>query len=159
MAFSPAHISNNILKRSFKDSVEVSPMKLQKLLYFVASEYSKEKHKPLLSEPLRAWQYGPVVRSVYDEFRSFGASPIRNFAKDATGKAYRIDERKNPALAKALDRVWKNASDLSAVQLSRITHLPASAWSKAYGHDELIDDADLEADTTYVDRLNLARRT
>lgn len=155
MAFSPSNISNNILWRSFDSGVAVSPMKLQKLLYFVASEYAKETGQPLLAEPFRAWRYGPVVRSVYDEFKSFRGDPIRKYAKDAQGKAYRISEKDNPELRDALDRVWSHAASMSAVELSRITHAPDSAWSKAWNHHELISDEDLAQDRTYLKRLGL----
>ncbi|MFC3295544.1 DUF4065 domain-containing protein [Clavibacter michiganensis subsp. insidiosus] len=69
-------------------------MKLQKLLYFAASEYAKRTGSDsLLSEPFMMWKYGPVVRSVYDEFRSYGAGRIRTYAKDARGKALSINDR------------------------------------------------------------------
>ena len=159
MAFSPSNISNNILKRAFAEDIEVSPMKLQKLLYFVASEYAKASGKPLLNENFRAWRYGPVVRSVYDEFRSFGGSPIRAYAKDAAGKAYSIDEARAPHLEVALKRVWDHAARFSAVELSRITHADDSAWHRAYGHKEYIDNDALASDTTYLGPLHLPRQS
>jgi len=158
MAFSPSNISNNILKRAFADGGDVSPMKLQKLLYFAASEYAKMTGKPLLDENFRAWRYGPVVRSVYDEFRSFGGSPIKAYAKDAAGKAYSIDERQAPELKEALDRVWQHAHRFSAVELSRITHAPDSAWSEAYTRSEYISNDALAQDETYVGALHLPPR-
>ncbi|WP_268905973.1 hypothetical protein [Corynebacterium diphtheriae] len=41
MAYSPTMIANNILSRAFADKAYITPMKLQKILYFVASEYQK----------------------------------------------------------------------------------------------------------------------
>ena len=158
MSFSAVNVSNNILLRAFEQDVSVSPMKLQKLLYFVASEYAKETGTPLFNEQFRAWQYGPVLRSVYDEFKSYSGAPIRKYAKDAEGKAYRIDENKNPPLARALDRVWSQAKGVSAVELSRITHEPGSAWFNTYQArgSELIPEDALAADETYRKRLSLA---
>ena len=158
MSFSAVNVSNNLLFRAFEQDVNISPMKLQKLLYFVASEYAKATNTPLLNEQFRAWQYGPVVRSVYDEFKSYGGAPIRKYAKDAEGKAYRIDEGKNMPLAHAIDRVWGQAKGISAVELSRITHTPGSAWFETYqaAGSELIPDAKLAADETYRKRLSLA---
>lgn len=153
--FSPSHVSNNILRRAFNDDIAVSPMKLQRLLYFVASEYAKITGSPLLGESFQAWQYGPVVRSVYDEFHSFGGGSIRKFAKDAQGKSYRVNEKHNPALTYAIDRVWQKASNRSPVDLSRVTHLPESAWSKAYEKQEYIDDNELARDNTYAHALQL----
>lgn len=54
----------------------LTPLKLQKILYYVATTYLK-KHKELLfSEPFRKWQYGPVVKEVYSEFKSIGICHI-----------------------------------------------------------------------------------
>ena len=157
MTFSPNHVANTILKKAFDEGVEVSPMKLQKILYFVASEYAKEKNKPLLAEPFQPWRYGPVVRSVYDEFRPYGGKPIKTYAKDSTGKAYVVATKKNGALSRAIDRVWEATKDESAVQLSRITHLRGSGWFPAYQRrDQFMNDEEIQSDVTYRGPLGLS---
>ncbi|QSQ96133.1 MULTISPECIES: Panacea domain-containing protein [Acinetobacter] len=50
----------------------LSPLKLQKILYYIASEYFKKSGKRLFSEDFQKWQYGPVVKDVYHEFKSSG---------------------------------------------------------------------------------------
>lgn len=156
MAFDATRVCNNILKRAFDEDVPVSPMKLQKVLYFVASEYSKETGKALLSEPFQPWQYGPVVASVYSEFKPFGSSPIRKYAKDSLGKAYVVDESRNEQLKTAIDRVWPATKSRGAVPLSRITHLPGSAWRKAYeAGKQYIKQDDIRDDQTYPPKLGL----
>ncbi|PQP39351.1 Panacea domain-containing protein [Mycolicibacterium austroafricanum] len=156
MTFDAGQVCNNVLMRAFRDDFSVSPMKLQKILYFVASEYAKDTGEPLLSEPFQPWQYGPVVQSVYSEFKPFGGGPIRRYAKDSQGKAYIVAEDQNVKLRKVLDRVWPAVKSRSAVDLSRITHLPGSAWRKAFDNsDRYIRDADIESDTSYRSRLGL----
>lgn len=157
MSFSPVLVSNNILKRAFAEGVDVSPMKLQKILYFAASEYGKKARKPLLTEAFQVWKYGPVVRSVYDEYKSFGGSPIRAYSKDAEGKARIVNEAMYPELEAVLNNVWQKTRDRSAVELSRITHLPGAAWTNAWniGHSYLNDDA-VAGDQAYVDHLQLS---
>jgi uncharacterized phage-associated protein len=156
MAFDTAQVCNNILTRAFRDDVPVSPMKLQKVLYFVASEYAKATGAPLLGEPFQQWDYGPVVRSAYSEFKPYGASRIRTYAKDSQGKAYEVNEAKNPKLSAVLDRVWSATKGLGAVELSRITHEENSAWWKAWrAGKRYIDDDEIRDDQTYRSRLNL----
>ncbi|HWU28611.1 MAG TPA: type II toxin-antitoxin system antitoxin SocA domain-containing protein [Microbacterium sp.] len=158
MVFSAVNVSNNILKRAFEEKVSVSPMKLQKILYFVASEYAKRTGRPLLSEGFQPWRYGPVVRTVYDEFRSFGGGEIRAFGKDAQGKAYMADESKDAALSAALSDVWRVTKPVSAVELSRITHLAGSAWSQHSGSYGYLSDAAVLGDKTYLEPLGLVER-
>lgn len=156
MTFDTAQVCNNILTRAFEDGVSVSPMKLQKVLYFVASEYAKATGFPLLGEPFQQWAYGPVVRSAYSEFKPYGGRPIRTYAKDSQGKAYAVDEDQNPKLRGVLDRVWAATKGRGAVELSRITHENGSAWRKAFNAgNRYIDDDDIRADQSYRSRLNL----
>lgn len=157
MVFSAPVVSNNILRRSFDEGVEVSSMKLQRLLYFVASDYAKSFKGSLLGEQFQAWDYGPVVRSVYEQFRCFGGSPIRKYAKDAQGEAYLVDELANTDVKSSLDRVWDAGKSMSAVSLSRVTHLEGSAWFKTFcvSPHGFIDDFDVMNDVTYFEPLGL----
>ena len=150
MAYSPTMIANNILSRAFAEKAYMNPMKLQKILYFVASEYQKATKRPLLEEPFSTWAYGPVVYSVYDEFRSFSKDNIKRYARDARGDVFVIDEAQDIELKVALDRVWDKTKDMGAVELSEITHLQNSAWDKAFQDDQpVLDPADIATDNTY----------
>lgn len=152
MSMSPTIVCNNILVRSFSDGgAPVTPMKLQKLLYFVACEYQKRTHTPLFSELFEVWKYGPVLRSVYDEFKSFGKDSITSYAKDAQGLSYIIDESTTPHLAAALNRIWTRFSGMDAIALSNITHQEGSGWSAAYDrHEMTITPQQMEEDCTYA---------
>ena len=44
-------------------------MKLQKLLYYMQGFHVGKTYSPLFPEDIEAWQYGPVIRSVWYEFR------------------------------------------------------------------------------------------
>lgn len=108
MPMSPTIVCNNILSRGFAEKRDISPMKLQKLMYFVACEYQKDAHTVLFSEPFEVWRYGPVIRSVYDEFKAYGKNAISSYAKDAKGTAYIVDESTSPKLKNAINRIWKH---------------------------------------------------
>lgn len=150
MPLSPTILCNNILMRAFQDRISVTPMKLQKLMYFVACEYAKATDRDLFSENFSVWQYGPVLPTVYSEFRSFRDQPISDYAKDATGTAYAVDETTAPELKAILDRVWDRLKNQNGIYLSKITHLDGSGWSRAYCEDRTeITKEDMKADTTY----------
>lgn len=57
MAMSATTVCNNILRRSLSEGIPVSPMKLQRLLYFVACAYQKRTGSPLLNERFEVWRY------------------------------------------------------------------------------------------------------
>ncbi|MEB4800561.1 DUF4065 domain-containing protein [Acinetobacter soli] len=54
----------------------LTPLKLHKILYYVSTTYVKETGYLLFDESFEKWQYGPVVKSVYHNFKNFGISHI-----------------------------------------------------------------------------------
>lgn len=55
---------------------EVTPLTLQKLLYYIQGNYAAIYDKPLFDAPCEAWVHGPVYRNVYNLFRDFKYNPI-----------------------------------------------------------------------------------
>lgn len=134
----------------------MTPMKLQKILYFVAAEYAKRTEQPLLAERFQTWTFGPVSYSVYDEFRPFSKRNINRYARDAQGQALIVDEDEDPDLRDSLDSVWEATKRRTAVDLSQITHMRDSAWWKAYQEDrDVLDQEDILKDDTYRCELAL----
>ena len=125
-------LCNNILERGFKEKIDVTPMKLQKLLYFVCRAYVQKTGQRPISEDFEVWQYGPVVLSVYGEFRSFRSNPIQCYAKDAMGHSRKVNEINNPILADCIDLTWAKYKRLNGIELSKITHQKESGWYRAY---------------------------
>lgn len=66
-----AHVANYILQYFFVYKKEITPLKLQKLLYIAYGwNLVLNKENPrLFDEPIVAWKYGPVVPSIYYYFR------------------------------------------------------------------------------------------
>lgn len=154
MPYDATVISNNILSRSFSEKNPMTPMKLQKILYFTASEYQKKTRKRLLFDDFHTWAYGPVVRSVYTEFLTFSKRHITRYSRDAAGNSFVIDEQADSALRDALNQVWGATKYLSAVELSEITHLENSAWDKAFQNDwPVLAEQDILDDYTYYEPL------
>ena len=151
MAYSPTMLANNILMRSFSERRYISPMKLQKILYFTAAQYAKRTGSQLLAERFQTWAYGPVAYSAYDEFRPFAKKGIRRFARDAAGNALVVDEDADADLRDCLDEVWEATKRRSAIDLSELTHAEGSAWYKAYQDDrDVLDPDEVTADRTYL---------
>ncbi|MDR1317013.1 MAG: DUF4065 domain-containing protein [Spirochaetales bacterium] len=53
-------------------SLPVDNLKLQKLLYYSQAAHLVLNKVPLFPEPIEAWDYGPVVPPVYQEYKSYG---------------------------------------------------------------------------------------
>ena len=154
MTFEPMHVANSMLSRAFRDNRHVSPMRLQRLLWFTACEYARTAGAPLTAEQFEVWPYGPVLRSLHGKFKCFGAGPIDTYAKDAAGTGHAVDVEHHPLLAAALDAVWEKASPYSPRTLSEISTWPGSAWFAANEAGErTISNDRIAADTSYISML------
>lgn len=56
-----------------------SNMKLLKLLYYAQGLHLAGYHHVLFTERVVAWQYGPVVKEVWNTFRAYENQPIRHY--------------------------------------------------------------------------------
>lgn len=128
----PTVLCNNILKRGDAENIDITPMKLQKLMYYVCRDYVKKTGVSPIDEGFLVWKYGPVLNSVYVEFKRFGANPIKGYAKDTSGNSYKVNEKANPVLSYVLDVVWAKYKRFSGPELSKKTHSPGSGWYRAY---------------------------
>lgn len=76
-------------------------MQLQKLVFLAHGYYlASTRGVPLVDEPFEAWDYGPVCRNLYYEFRDFGRQPINRLATEVDWDA----ETEIPVAAPSDDR-------------------------------------------------------
>ena len=62
----------------FRELEEVTPLMLQKLLYFIQGIHLAFYGTSVFPEDCEAWVHGPVYREVYDLFRDFKYNPIED---------------------------------------------------------------------------------
>ena len=102
----------------------VTNLKLQKLLYYAQAWYLVNFNEPLFVDDIEAWQYGPVVKDVYQEFKKYQNKPIDKYDKKA------INKLSNSQFA-YLKEFCTYFMRFSATELVSMTHneLP---WKEAY---------------------------
>ena len=61
-----------------KDIQDITNLKLQKLLYYVAANYYILYDKRLFEEQIEKRKYGPAVQSVYQTFKYYSYGHINN---------------------------------------------------------------------------------
>lgn len=129
-----------MLDRASDEGRPLSPMKLLKLVYIAYGWSLAILDKKLFEEPIYAWDHGPVVRSLYHEFKHFGRHPIQEPSIDLDLDHERFvvpripedDERANVVL----NKVWDVYKNFSAWDLRNKTHEPDSPWTRVYKEDQ-----------------------
>lgn len=128
--FPSRQIANYFVQKSFDTGVIMTPMKVLKLSYIAHGWYLALAEKPLLSDAIEAWKYGPVIRSVYQDFKGYGKGQItelrKNFNYSTTD--YNVDVVDNPDIIKFLDAIWQVYGKFSGVELSEMTHKKGTPW-------------------------------
>jgi uncharacterized phage-associated protein len=74
--FDARKVANLILREFDANRFDVTNLKLNKVLYYVHAFHLARMAQPLIKNHIEAWEHGPVVRVVYQEFKEFGAAPI-----------------------------------------------------------------------------------
>lgn len=114
---------------------DLTPMKLQKLVYFAHGWHLGIVGEPLFNEGVQAWQYGPVVYSVYREFKHLGGNPIKEPAVEVFFDGTELhtfspnigDDEQTKSL---IDRMWELYGKYTPSQLSTMTHAAGTPWQQ-----------------------------
>lgn len=107
-------LSRNDARFDEGDADYISNLKLQKLLYYAQGLYLGTYGTPLFQDDLVAWKHGPVVESVYDEYKSNHANGITTYEPPCENFTNEEDE----VLAFTLD----NFGQYTAWKLRDMTH-------------------------------------
>ena len=119
-------IANFFIRKSLKEKKPITQIKLQKLVFFAHGFYLALNERPLVNEKIEAWQYGPVVPSIYHRFKNWGNNPITKVQIENS-----VNLIINEEDIDFLDLVWHKYSRYSASQLVKISHEKGGPWQKA----------------------------
>lgn len=128
-------VANYLLDLGDSEGFPLTQVSLYKIIYFCYGWYLITTGTRLFKNSFEAWEYGPVVRVLRDEFKSFGRNNI-------TGRATKLDlasgERDfaDPSLdeydKKFVSQIFTTYRVYDAWELSDMTHEPGSPWDKLW---------------------------
>ncbi|AWI33728.1 Panacea domain-containing protein [Helicobacter apodemus] len=85
------------LARNREAGNTISNLKIQKMLYYAQGYSLCLFEKPLFSDRIEAWKHGPVVKTIYKQFKKYGLDSISfdelsNFNTDSIANNKEIQE-------------------------------------------------------------------
>jgi uncharacterized phage-associated protein len=131
-------VANYFLSLTDEDSGDsITNLKLQKLVYFAQGFYIGLYRRPLFNESIEAWQHGPVIPDLYQQYKDYGSGCIPSPKIDITLYSVKIKD--------LLDEVYKVFGQYSAWKLRALSH-EGSPWKNAFNRrgDNTITVADME---------------
>jgi uncharacterized phage-associated protein len=144
LPYSAIKVANEFLRLGTQDSPPrgLTPLQLLKLVYIAHGWSLIHLQQPLLNEQAQAWQYGPVVPSLYHAIKQYGAGSIPYPIPGDTDP-----QQLSPDAAGLIAAVYRTYGHLSGVQLSNMTHQPDTPWSKAWttaGKNAIISNTEIQ---------------
>lgn len=115
--------SKYIINKCTEEQHPISNLQLQKILYYVQKTFLQIDMQAFDDE-FEAWQFGPVVREVYNHYCGFGASRIRlSYENELPSDVQKII---NPIIvSKRVLNPWDMVED---------THTKGKAWDIIYNN-------------------------
>lgn len=126
-------VIRELVKLSFEEEQydPLNPLRVQKLLYFAEAWSLEILDRSLFQEPIQAWKFGPVVPSVYHEYKPLERSTI-------PFEAVEMYADLDPKLAAVVRASWDYYRDFAVHALVDMTHREMP-WLRA--RDSLPRDA------------------
>jgi putative zinc finger/helix-turn-helix YgiT family protein len=107
---------DSVIKYLLKELGEVTPLALQKLLYYSQGFYKTFYEEFLFDNDCEAWVHGPVYKEIYFKYRDYGYNPIED--KSIKFENINLTEVEE----ELIDSVIDNFGCYSAKTLERMTH-------------------------------------
>ncbi|MCG5538937.1 Panacea domain-containing protein [Halorhodospira sp. 9622] len=121
-------IAKRLLEKAHERGLSLTPMQLIKLVYLAHGWMLGLHSRPMIQEPVEAWQYGPVVRTVYDRVKQYRSRPVEAIA--GRPRTPDLDEEEEDLL----DQVLTVYGDQPGTFLSMITHQEGTPWDLTWRH-------------------------
>ena len=154
--YTSAHVANYFLSSAYGENIPITPLKLMKLVYFAYAWYLYFTDEKLYDEDIQAWKHGPVIPSLYHEFKHYGLyGDIRgklatyiDLANEDAPVPEKPSFEPNELVGdfnKSICGVWYLYKHNTGDELEEISHQEESVWSKYYirnKNNSLIDNID-----------------
>lgn len=96
----------------------ITNLRLNKLLYFAQLWHMDKFHTPLFDDDFKAWEYGPVIPSIYQKYKRYGKNNIEGDFEGFNPDGYSLDDIDTLT---SVSRVYGRYSTPALVNLSHDT--------------------------------------
>ena len=147
---SATHVADYMLATATLDyDLSLDQLQLNKLLYIANGFVLQERDEPAFYNPIEAWKYGPVIRTVWETYNNWGDTPIGvlDMCRTSLGNKAETVKRRAELLqiigrnvAAVVSGVLESYGRCTGGELIDMTHRKDTPWKKAYrpGHNNII---------------------
>ncbi|HEY8375478.1 MAG TPA: type II toxin-antitoxin system antitoxin SocA domain-containing protein [Nannocystis sp.] len=128
----------------------ITPLKLQKLVYYAQGYHLAMAGEPLFAEVIQAWAHGPVVPELYHQYKGFEHRPIppaEGFDPGVLSEGVR----------RFLEDVFADRAPFTAWHLREMTHAERP-WLEAFVHGQNAEITHASLARYFAERFRLELR-
>lgn len=125
MSHDAREVANYLIQKAIDDGNPLTPIQVLKLTYYCQGWSLARLDEGLVSQPIEAWKYGPVIRDVYFALNHYVDQPID---KPIRGHKPKFSKEEK----ELMDKVYRLYGEMNPYELIGLTHLPMSPWSKVW---------------------------
>lgn len=118
-------VAREFLHQAQSRGETLTPMQLLKLVYIAHGWSLALYNRPLISDEVQAWQYGPVIPRLYAVVRHYKGNQVEEI-NGSPQEELSSDEKD------LVCQVYERYGSLSGPQLSRLTHAQNTPWDQVY---------------------------
>jgi uncharacterized phage-associated protein len=108
-----------------------SHFKIQKSIYYLQAYHLAQFDTPLIEEDFEAWVHGPIIRKLWEEFRSKGIAAYEDLQYTGTAtEAKKIKTMVSSEQLAYIDEMIAELKKVTALQLEAMTH-EETPWKNA----------------------------
>lgn len=138
--YKASQVANFFLDKGEEEDRPITMLKLIKVCYIAHGWKLALSDNPLFEENVEAWKYGPVIPSLYHEFKHFQKNPITSRATELDFENFNIIVPKLPKRDSEtrgiLKKVWDVYKTVSGSSLISRTHADGTPWKECYKSGE-----------------------
>lgn len=131
-------VANYVLDWASAHGQAVTNLEINKIVFFLHAHHLVEFGTPLVSAKIEAWDYGPVFRELYAQFKSFVDSPITSRATKIdpeSGLRVVCNEALEPSTQNLIESLLPKYVKLSASALVSLSHEVGGPWDTVWNRN------------------------
>jgi uncharacterized phage-associated protein len=122
MPYDARVVANRFIQLAREQGRPLTPMQINKLTYIAHGWVLALCQRPLLSQHVLAWRYGPVLPDIYHALKRYRDQPVTSEIVVPSETMGAQEEH----IIKEVSRVY---GGYNGVVLSHITHQPGTPWT------------------------------
>jgi uncharacterized phage-associated protein len=135
MSYDARALANMLLDLADELGLRLTHMAIHKIIFYAHGWYLAETNAPLVRQAFEAWNYGPVLKPIYEAFKQYGNKSISARASHfdpVSGTTHIVRSEFALSDVSFVRNVLRAYGHLNALELSHLTHRSGGPWDKMW---------------------------